>query len=79
MAAWVVCRMCGKYILAGGAVSRGYCSEECTRVFESCVNCGTYFPKGGGFDGEHCTRACTIRYQIMRKYGPEPVTVVTEV
>jgi hypothetical protein len=43
------------------------------------MNCGSVFLRGKGFDGENCTRECTVHYQIMRKYGPEPVTVVTEV
>ena len=43
------------------------------------MTCGRAFLRGKGFDGEHCTRECTVRYQIVRKYGPEPVTVVTEV
>jgi predicted nucleic acid-binding Zn ribbon protein len=79
MTAYIVCRMCGKYIPAGAATNRAYCSDECTRAYSACANCGKVFPKGKGFDGEYCTRECTIRYEILRKYGPEPVTVVAEV
>jgi hypothetical protein len=61
------------------AVNRVYCSEECTRQYSTCSNCGRVFLRGKGFDEEFCTRACTVRYQILRKYGPQPVTVVTEV
>jgi len=76
---YLACRTCGKYVSAADAVSRAYCSEECTRAYSSCTNCGKVFLRGKGFDGENCTRDCTVHYQIMRKYGPEPVTVVTEV
>jgi ribosomal protein L32 len=76
---FIVCRTCGKYLAAGDVVARGYCSEECTYLYSSCVNCGRYFLHGKGFDSEHCSKDCTIRYQILRKYGPEPVTVVAEV
>ena len=79
MTRYLACRTCGKYVSAADAVNRGYCSEECTRAYSSCANCGSVFLRGKGFDGENCTRECTVRYQIMRKYGPEPVTVVTEV
>jgi predicted nucleic acid-binding Zn ribbon protein len=79
MTAYIVCRMCGRYIPAGNVINRAYCSDECTRAYSACSNCGKVFPKGKGFDGEYCTRECTIRYQILRKYGPEPVTVVAEV
>jgi hypothetical protein len=48
-------------------------------AFSSCTNCGKAFPKGKGYDADSCTRECTVRYQILRKYGPQPVTVVTEV
>ncbi len=75
---YLVCRTCGTWVSAAEAVDRAYCSEGCTRSYDACVNCGRYFRKGEGFDAEHCTRACTVRYQILRKYGPEPVTVVTE-
>ena len=78
MTAYRVCRTCGKYIAAATAVNRVFCSEDCTRAFDACVNCGRFFLKSGGFDAEHCTHACTVHYQILRKYGPEPVTVVTE-
>jgi ribosomal protein S26 len=76
---YLACRNCGRYVPAASAVNRAYCSEECTRAYSECANCGTVFPRGKGFDGEYCTRECTTRYQILRKYGPEPVTVVTEV
>jgi hypothetical protein len=48
-------------------------------AFSSCTNCGKAFPKGKGYDADSCTRECTVHYQILRKYGPQPVTVVTEV
>jgi hypothetical protein len=76
---YVVCRMCGRYVSAADAVSKAYCSEDCTRAYATCANCGKSFPRGKGFDGEHCSKECTVRYQITRTYGPQPVTVVTEV
>jgi len=79
MTRFVECRTCGRFVRFGEVIGRAYCSEECTRAFSSCTNCGKVFPRGKGFDGEHCTRECTVRYQILRKYGPEPVTVVAEV
>jgi hypothetical protein len=79
MTSWLVCRTCGKYVSAAEAVSRAYCSEDCTRSWDECANCGRFFPSGKGYDAGHCTRECAVRYQILRKYGPEPVTVVTEV
>ncbi|MGA2764958.1 MAG: hypothetical protein ABSG17_16535 [Spirochaetia bacterium] len=79
MTHFIVCRTCGKYTGAGDVVARGYCTEECTLTYSSCVNCGRYFLRGKGFDSEHCTKECTVKYQIFRKYGPEPVTVVAEV
>jgi len=79
MTGYIVCRTCGKYVPAANVVNRAWCSQECTTAFTSCSNCGTFFPAGKGFDKESCTRECTVRYQILRKYGPEPVTVVTEV
>jgi len=78
-AGFIVCRTCGRYVAAGDVVHRAYCSEECTRAFESCSNCGRYYPAGSGFDKGLCSRECAVRYQIFRKYGPQPVTVVTEV
>ncbi len=78
-AAFTVCRTCGRYVASGETVKRAYCSEECTRAFECCANCGKYFPIGTGFESGACSRECTTRYQIYRKYGPQPVTVVTEV
>ena len=48
------------------------------QTYHVCVNCGRYFLKGEGFDDEHCSRACTVQYVLVRQYGPEPVTVVTE-
>ena len=79
MITFVVCRTCGRYVPAANLVNRAYCSEECTLAYASCTNCGTVFPKGKGYDAESCTRECTVRYQILRRYGPQPVTVVTEV
>jgi hypothetical protein len=79
MTGYIVCRTCGKYVPAANVVNRAWCSEECTMAFSSCTNCGKFFPSGKGFDRESCTRECTVRYQILRKYGPQPVTVVTEV
>jgi len=49
------------------------------RVFASCPNCGRYFTRGKSFDGERCSKECAVHYQILRRYGPQPVTVVTEV
>ncbi|HET6452013.1 MAG TPA: hypothetical protein VFI08_11915 [Spirochaetia bacterium] len=79
VAGFLVCRTCGRYVTAAQVVSRAYCSEECTHSYESCANCGRYYPAGSGFDRGACSRECTVRYQIYRTYGPEPVTVVTEV
>jgi len=76
---YIVCRTCGRYVPAANLVNRAYCSEECTRAYSSCTNCGKVFLQGKGYDAECCTRECTVRYQILRKYGPQPVTVVTEV
>jgi len=76
---FIRCRTCGKYLAAGNAVARGYCTEECTLSYPSCVTCGRYFLSGTGFDNDHCSKDCVIKYEIFRKYGPEPVTVVTEV
>lgn len=78
-AGFIVCRTCGRYVPVKEVVRRAYCSEECTRSFESCSNCGKYYPAGTGFDTAACSRECTVRYQINRTYGPEPVTVLTEV
>ena len=79
MTGYIVCRTCGKYVPAANVVNRAWCSQECTTAFTSCSNCGKFFPAGRGFDRESCTRECTVHYQILRKYGPQPVTVVTEV
>jgi len=79
MTTFLVCRTCGRYVAAADVVSRGYCSQECTTAYTSCTNCGRWFPSGTGVDRETCSIECTVRYQILRKYGPEPVTVVTEV
>jgi hypothetical protein len=76
---FAACRNCGRYVLAADLVSRAYCSEACTDAYSSCTNCGRVFLQGKGYDVECCTRECTVQYQIVRKYGPEPVTVVTEV
>jgi len=79
MTTYLVCRTCGRYVAAGDTVNRAYCSEECTAAYTNCTNCGKYFPSGTGADRETCSPECTVRYQILRKYGPQPVTVVTEV
>jgi hypothetical protein len=78
MTTYTICHTCGRFVAAGSVINRAYCSEECTRSYAECANCGRFFPRGKGFDGTYCTQACTVRYQILRKYGPEPVTVVTE-
>ncbi len=74
-----VCRNCGKYVSIPELVQRAYCSEDCMRAYQSCPTCGRFFLRGKGFDDERCSRECAVRYEITRKYGPEPVTVVTEV
>ncbi len=79
MTSYIVCRTCGRHVAAGEAVNRGWCSEECTLTYSACVTCGRWFPRGTGVDSSHCSRECTVRYQIRRRYGPEPVAVVTEV
>jgi hypothetical protein len=79
MTTFVACRTCGRYVPAASVVNRAYCSEECTMAYSSCANCGRAFAKGKGYDAESCTKECTVRYQILRKYGPQPVTVVAEV
>ncbi len=84
MTRYRTCRTCGKYIPAGeGVSSKGYCSEECARVYGTCVTCGRHFLRGsqGNEDhgAEHCSKECGVRYAIVRKYGPEPVTIVAEV
>ncbi len=79
MTGFIVCRTCGRYVSAGDVVKRAWCSDECTRTFETCANCGRHYPAGQGFDRQACSRECTVHYQIFRKYGPQPVTVVTEV
>ncbi|MCX7040146.1 MAG: hypothetical protein NT005_13565 [Spirochaetes bacterium] len=79
MTAFVTCRTCGRYVPAQQVLGRAWCSEECARAYSTCVNCASVFPRGKGFDEEHCSRECTVQYQILRKFGPEPVTVVTEV
>jgi ribosomal protein S26 len=79
MTSYVVCRTCGRYVPAANVVNRAWCSQECAIGYSSCANCGRFFPKGTGFDSESCTPECTVRYKILRKYGPQPVTVVTEV
>jgi len=76
---FIVCRTCGRYVAGADVINRAYCSQECTAAYTSCTNCGKYFPSGTGVDGQTCSNECTVRYQILRKYGPEPVTVVTEV
>jgi hypothetical protein len=79
MTSYRPCRTCGRYTAAGQWTARGHCSPECGLAYSACINCGTYFLKGQGFDGEHCSRDCTVKYVILRKYGPEPVTIVAEV
>jgi ribosomal protein S26 len=79
MTAFVTCRTCGRYTPAARAVNRAWCCEECARAYSTCVNCGKAFPRGKGHDAEHCSRECTVQYHIYRKFGPEPITVVTEV
>jgi hypothetical protein len=76
---YLVCRTCGKYVGTGEAVKRAWCSDECTCTYGECITCGRFSLSGTGYDAEHCSRQCTVRYQILRKYGPEPVTVVSEV
>ncbi len=79
MTRFIVCRTCGRYTEAPSAVARAYCTKECTKAYSTCVNCGKHFPRGSGFDSEHCSKECTLTYRILRRYGPEPVTVVAEV
>jgi hypothetical protein len=79
MSAFAQCHTCGKYIASEGEPARGYCSRECANAYSICLNCGRYFRKGEGFDEEHCSKACTVQYEILRKYGPQPVTIVAEV
>ena len=79
MSSYLVCQTCGKHVNAGNAVKGAWCSDECTFTYGTCVTCGRFFSTGQGFDDGHCSRECTVRYLILRKYGPEPVTVVTEV
>jgi hypothetical protein len=78
MTAYVPCRTCGKIILASEAEARLYCSRNCARSYRTCLNCGKYYLRTDGFDDEHCSKACTVKYVIQRKYGPQPVTVLTE-
>jgi endogenous inhibitor of DNA gyrase (YacG/DUF329 family) len=79
MTSFLPCPTCGTYVAAEEPAPRMYCSRECARAYGVCVNCGKYFLKGEGHDSEHCSKACTIKYVILRKYGPQPVTVVAEV
>jgi hypothetical protein len=79
MTAFFTCRTCGRYVPASQVLGRGWCSEECARAYSTCANCASVFLRGKGFDEEHCSRECTVKYQIFRKFGPEPVTIVTEV
>jgi hypothetical protein len=76
---YLVCRTCGKYVGTGEAVKRAWCSDECTCTYGECITCGRFFLSSTGFDAAHCSKQCAVRYQILRKYGPEPVTVVSEV
>ncbi len=79
MTAYRVCRTCGRHVAEGEGTGSGHCSPECALSYSACVTCGTYFLKGQGFDHEHCSKECTVQYVILRKYGPEPVTIVAEV
>jgi hypothetical protein len=79
MTAYVHCRTCGKIVTAPEAHARAYCSKDCVRTYHTCVNCGKHFPASEGFDEQHCSKACTVKYVIQRRYGPQPVTVITEV
>ena len=79
MTPYVSCRTCGKFVMAPEAHARKYCSKDCVHAYHTCVNCGKHFPVSEGFDEQHCSKACTVKYVIQRKYGPQPVTVLTEV
>jgi len=79
MSQYRACRNCGRYVAFPDLVHQAYCSEDCLRAFSTCTTCGRYFARGKGFDAERCSRECAVRYEITRKYGPQPVTVVTEV
>jgi hypothetical protein len=79
MTTFIPCKNCGKHVIGADSMGKRYCSRECTLTYSTCVNCGAYFLKGNGFDAEHCSKDCTVKYVIMRKYGPEPVSIVAEV
>jgi hypothetical protein len=79
MTSYLVCRTCGKHMDAESAVNGEWCSGDCTCTYGTCKTCGRFFLTGQGFDDSHCSRECTVRYSLLRKYGPAPVTVVTEV
>jgi hypothetical protein len=78
MTSFTACVNCGRYVESEGGALR-YCSKECATAFSTCLNCGRHFKKGEGLDENHCSKECTVQYVIMRKYGPEPVTIVAEV
>ena len=79
MTQYVPCRNCGAYVTPSHLKPRRVCSDDCSRAYAACVNCGRYFVKGEGADDEHCSKACTVQYRILRKYGPQPVTIIAEV
>ena len=79
MTQFISCRNCGTYVTPSRLKPRHMCSNECSRMYAVCVNCGKYFVKGEGADDEHCSKACTTKYVILRKYGPQPVTIIAEV
>lgn len=79
MTPFISCRTCGRWLPAANLLHKAWCSEECGRAWSTCTTCGSAFPRGQGSDTEHCSRDCTVQYRISRKYGPEPITVVTEV
>ncbi len=79
MTAYSRCRTCGRYFPALDTEVRGVCSKACVHAYRTCLNCGKYFLKRDGFDDDHCSKACTVKYVIQRKYGPQPVTILTEV
>jgi hypothetical protein len=79
MTQFIPCRNCGLYVTPSEVKPRRVCSDECSKTYTACVNCGKYFVKGEGADDEYCSKACTAKYVILRKYGPQPVTIIAEV
>jgi hypothetical protein len=79
MTTYVHCRTCGRFISSAEAETRTFCSKTCVRTYHTCVNCGKYYLRSDGFDEDHCSKACTVKYIIQRKYGPQPVNVLSEV